>query len=754
MRNVFYLSITLIVTMLLSCSETTKKSAPNKESSSMEEGVLMGFLGDRSQQQQELETKFDELLSAEEMGEWMKRLAARPHHLGSAYDKENAYYIDSLFKSWGFETKIETYHVLFPTPKERKLELIAPHSFKAKLKEEVIPGDPYTEQTDEQLPPYHVFSADGDVTAGLVFVNYGLPEDYKRLEKMGVSVKGKIAIAKYGRSWRGIKPRLAYEHGAVGALVYSDPQDDGYGQGDVYPDGPYRNSSSVQRGSVTNLTVYPGDPLTPGIAATKDAKRLKIEDAEVIKKIPTLPISYEDAQPLLEAMGGPTAPADWVGGLPITYHLGGDDTAKVHFKLAFNWDLHPTYNVVATMKGTDYPDQWVIRGNHHDGWVNGAADPLAGMVAELGEAKAIGALAKQGLKPKRTLIYIAWDAEEPAMLGSTEWVEDYADELKEKAVAYINTDGNARGFLNAGGSHSLEKFFTQIAFDVEDPQTGISVGQRSLNRQTVNRGKKVDTFRIGALGSGSDYSAFIDHLGIASMNLGFGGEGVNAQYHSIYDNYTYFSKFLDPGFHYEEALAKVAGRTALRLANADILPFDFVHFHQTVERYANEVKDLADDMREKTDFENQLVRDDVYKTVQDPLKKMKTPEEKEAIPVYNFDPLDKALGKVKQSAQGYQKVFSALDGQEDQQKIEAINRMLYKSERYLTAAQGLPDRPWFKHMIYAPGFHTGYGVKTIPGVREAIEQRQFDRVKEQIELLSETLSKFSQYIDQVAQEGK
>src|SRR5699024_7789835 len=309
-------------------------------------------------------------------------------------------------------------------------------------------------------------------------------------------------------SWRGIKPRLAYEHGAVGCLIYSDPQDDGYSRGDVYPKGAFKHSSAVQRGSVTNMTIYPGDPLTPGYAATKDAKRLGLKETKVIKKIPVLPISYQDARPLLEAMGGPEAPSAWAGSLPITYHLGGEGKTKVHLKLAFNWDITPAYDVIAILEGSEYPDEWIIRGNHHDAWVNGAADPVSGLVAEMAEAKSIGNLVKQGWKPRRTIIFCAWDAEEPALLGSTEWVEDHAEELRQKAVAYINSDNNGRGFLYAGGSHSLEKFFSGIAFDVIDPETGISVGQRRLDRASVRRGRPVKDCTLSALGSGSDYSPF------------------------------------------------------------------------------------------------------------------------------------------------------------------------------------------------------------------------------------------------------
>lgn len=742
MKQHFLFCASLLTTILFHAGSLTAQTP-----------VPMGFTGDHGTRQLALEKKFDAGLSAAEMDAWMKRLTARPHHTGSPYDKANALFLDSLFRQWGYQSRIDTYYVMFPTPKIRQLELLSPTHYKAVLREKVIPTDPYTKQTAEQLPPYNAYSADGDVTAGLVFVNYGLADDYEKLAAMGVSVKGKIAIVKYGHSWRGIKPRLAYEHGAVGCLIYSDPGDDGYSRGDVYPKGAFKNPSAVQRGSVTNMTIYPGDPLTPGHAATRDAKRLKLNETKVIKKIPVLPISYEDAQPLLQAMGGPVAPSGWAGGLPITYHVGDNDV-KVHLKLAFNWDLTPIYDVIATMAGSVYPDQWILRGNHHDAWVNGAADPVSGLVAELGEAKAIGLLAGTGWKPKRTIVFCAWDAEEPALLGSTEWVEDHADELKEKAVAYINSDNNGRGFLYAGGSHSLEAFFSQIAFGVSDPETGISVGQRSLDRSEVLSHKPAGAFKIGALGSGSDYSPFLQHLGIASMNLGFGGEDEGGEYHTMYDDYIFFKKYKDPGFTYEVSLAQVAGRTVLRLANADILPFDFTHLHKTIAEYADQVRQLAGDMREETNFENRIIGDSTYARVQDPTRELVVPKPKQAVPYFNFAPLQNALASLGKSAADYQHMIDSLEQHPNEALISRLNGMVYKSERYLTSEEGLPGRPWYIHLIYAPGYYTGYGVKTLPGVREAIEQRQFDRVEPEINLLGKTLDKFSTFVEQMAAIGK
>ena len=566
---------------------------------------VIGFSSESAAEQLKLESAFEKSLNATNLDNWMQRMAAEPHWVGTKFGEDNAKWIQKQFKSWGYDAKIETYDILFPYPTERVLELLGPTPYKAKLTAVPVDGDPFTAQGDALLPSYNAFSIDGDVTADLVFVNYGIPKDYEELEKLGISVKGKIVIAKYQGSWRGIKPKLAAENGAIGCIIYSDPQDDGYGQGDVYPKGAYKNKTGVQRGSVMDMPTYPGDVLTPGYGATKDAKRLDRKDAPTITKIPVLPISYEDAQPLLEALEGPVAPASWRGGLPITYHIG-PGPAKVRLKLAFDWKLVPAHNVIATMKGTDFPDQWVMRGNHHDAWVHGANDPVSGMVALMEEARAVGELAKKGQKPKRTLVYCAWDAEEPGLIGSTEWVEDHKKELQQKVVAYINTDGNGRGFLGAGGSHSLQAMVKEVAGTVKDPQTGVSVKERRIAAQMVNGGD--DAFSLYALGSGSDYTPFIQHAGIASLNLGFGGENGGGEYHTIYDTYPHYKRFKDPTFAYGVALANTAGRITLRLANADVLPFDFKEWYTTDSGYREEIKTNTDQMRKAVEKQNKLLK--------------------------------------------------------------------------------------------------------------------------------------------------
>jgi N-acetylated-alpha-linked acidic dipeptidase len=520
--------------------------------------LLLGFSETGSAKQAAAEKQFDSYLSAKNADQYVKDMSARPHHVGSPGGKAVAEYILNHFKSWGYDAAIETFYVLFPTPKERLLEMAGPTPYKAVLAEPALKEDATSGQAAEQLPVYNCWSADGDVTGELVFVNYGIPADYERLEKLGISVKGKIVIAKYGRSWRGIKPKVAQEHGAIGCIIYSDPRDDGYYQGDIYPQGPYKNEYGAQRGSVMDMPIYPGDPLTPNTGATKDAKRLDRSEAVNLLKIPVLPIGYHDAAPLLKALEGPVAPEDWRGALPFTYHIGPGKT-KVHLKLSFNWDIKPIYDVVATLKGAELPDEWVMRGNHQDAWVNGASDPLSGQAAMMEEARAISELVKTGWKPKRSIVFAAWDGEEPGLLGSTEWVEQHAKELQEKLVLYINSDGNGRGFLGASGSHALEPMINEIGGDVTDPQTNISVLERRRDRDIINAGDNSKakkellakkTIAIGALGSGSDYSPFIQHLGIPSVDFGFGGENGGGEYHSIYDSYDNYRRFKDSGSVY------------------------------------------------------------------------------------------------------------------------------------------------------------------------------------------------------------
>src|SRR6056297_509267 len=723
-------TITLIFFLLLSILSSAQNS-------------VIGFSNESAAEQLKLESVFEKNLNATNLDNWMQRLAAEPHWVGTKFGEDNAKWIQKQFKSWGYDAKIETYDILFPYPTERVLELLGPTPYKAKLTAVPVEGDPFTAQGDALLPSYNAFSIDGDVTADLVFVNYGIPKDYEELEKLGISVKGKIVIAKYQGSWRGIKPKLAAENGAIGCIIYSDPQDDGYGQGDVYPKGAYKNKTGVQRGSVMDMPTYPGDVLTPGYGATKDAKRLDRKDAPTITKIPVLPISYEDAQPLLEALEGPVAPASWRGGLPITYHIG-PGPAKVRLKLAFDWKLVPAHNVIATMKGTDFPDQWVMRGNHHDAWVHGANDPISGMVALMEEARAVGQLAKNGQKPKRTLVYCAWDAEEPGLIGSTEWVEDHKKELQQKVVAYINTDGNSRGYLGAGGSHSLQAMVSQVANAVTDPQKGVSVAERRKAANVMRGGD--NSFKLSALGSGSDYTPFIQHTGIASLNLGYGGEGRGGEYHTIYDTYTHYTRFKDPTFAYGVALANTAGRITLRLANADVLPFDFKEWHTTVSGYWEEIKTNADQMRIAVEKHNKLLKSNAFVLASDPQKEFNAPEAMKEVPYLNFAPVQNGLAALNSTIE---KLSLTNSLEVSKAKRAELNQRLIGAERMLTSEKGLPRRPWFKHQIYAPGFYTGYGVKTLPGVREAIEQQEWKEAQEQIGVLATTLKNFDVQVQQL-----
>ena len=699
--------------------------------------------------QLKIEADFDSQLNAKRVGENIKLLSSVPHHVGSVGGKFVASEIAKVFKDNGWDTKIETYQLMFPTPITRVLEMSGVTNFKAVLKEPSFKEDATSGQPD-QLPTYNCWSADGDVTANLVFVNYGLPEDYETLAKYGIDVKGKIVIAKYGRSWRGIKPKVAQEHGAIGCLIYSDPADDGYSAGDIYPIGAFKNDQTVQRGSIMDMVIYPGDPTTPNIASTANAPRVNHNDAENLLKIPVLPISYGDAMPLLKDMAGPVAPKDWAGALPITYHIG-PSKSKVHLKLAFDWKLRPGLNVIATIKGSEYPDQWIIRGNHHDAWVNGANDPISGIAAELEEAIAIGGLLKQGWKPKRTLIYCAWDAEEPGLMGSTEWVEDHALELQAKAVAYINSDGNGRGFLGVEGSHGLSNFVTDISKSVIDPQAGVSVFERqkansATNASSIKSKKEIyeaTAFPLGAMGSGSDYSSFIQHLGVPALNIGYGGENPGGEYHSIYDSYDHYARFKDVEFKYGVTLAKTSGRAVLRLSEADALPFDFTALHKTIKGYITELVSNVDALREKAQVENDLIKNNAYTIAADPTTKLATPTLLTEVPFVDFSSLLNALATLEKSAQKLEKLKAGADAN----KLAAINAKIYSAEQSLLLPAGLPRRPWYKHSLYAPGFYTGYGVKTVPGVREAIEQQNWTETQQQITAVANAINKFSSYLD-------
>ena len=678
--------------------------------------------------QTNLEAQFDAVLNPQNLDDWMKHMSSKPHHVGSPWSKQNAEFIAEKFESWGFETEIETFDVLMPFPIIRKLEMVGPNKVSLQLKEPAFDEDATSGITKDLLPGFNAFSADGDVTAELVYVNYGIPADYEELERLGIKVEGKIILARYGGSWRGIKPKVAREKGAIGCILYSDPKDDGYFQGDVYPDGPYRMEHGLQRGSVLDMPLYPGDPLTPGYGAKPDVERLAIEDAPTIMKIPVMPISYADALPLLKALEGPVAPSSWRGALPVTYHIG-PGPIKVHLQLKFDWGLRRAYNPVAKLKGSVYPDEWIMRGNHHDGWAQGAADPISGMVSLMEEARAIGELVKTGWRPKRTLVYAGWDAEEPGLLGSTEWVEYHLDEIQEKMVVYINTDGTGVGFMGVSGSHSLEKFVNEVASEVKDPVQDVTLKKRIRSRLRIsgNKDAERDDLRIYPLGSGSDYTAFIHHAGVPALNIGFGGESGGGSYHSIFDSYDHYKRFSDGDYIYGTTLAKVNGRLVLRLSEADILPFRFMNMAENIGTFIESNKKLAKTVAEKTKRRNRLLNEKAFTISANPKKTYLPPKRLDDVPEFDFTPLEAAHQRLKTSAMNYEKALSSMKKGSMSAEIKIqVNRLLKDVEQAMTREEGLPRRNWFKNMIYAPGYYTGYGVKTLPGIREGLEERKWD----------------------------
>ena len=685
------------------------------------------------------EAKLDASVSASDQMAWLKSMASAPNHVGSAHNKANAEFILARFKEWGWDAKIEQFDVLYPTPISTTLAIVGPQAATLGGQEPTIPEDATSGNLKDALPPYVAFQGDGDVTAPVVYVNYGLPADYEALKRRGVDVKGKIALARYGGGWRGLKPKLAQEAGAIGTLIYSDPANDGYATAATYPDGGARPETGVQRGSVADMTTFPGDPTTPGYGSVPGAKRLARDKSPTIMKIPVLPISYADASKIFAAMGGPLAPDNFKGALPFAYRLGGDDTNKVHLAVKSDWSLKPAYDVIATLKGKDRPDEWVVRGNHHDGWVFGAADPLSGNVAMLSEAKALGAMKASGWQPSRTIVYASWDAEEPMLLGSTEWAETHGDELKKKAVIYINTDGNGRGFLDAEGSHQYQKLVSDVAATVKDPQTGASVLDRARAQVRTKSfaGGKVDDaalaaaesggeMPLGPLGSGSDYSSFLQHLGVPSLNIGFGGEGESAgSYHSIYDSYDHFVRFDDPGLAYGAALAKTVGRLVLRIADADTPPVRFTSLASTVRSYLTEVKALIDTRRKEDDKRAALMTAGSFSLASDPKAPMAAPTPVAPTPAIELAALENAVGRLEASAKSFDAAFAAKGAGLAADARARLNASLLGIDQALLIPEGLPGRDWYKHALYAPGRFTGYGAKTLPGVREAVEERRF-----------------------------
>jgi len=718
-----------------------------------------------------VEQRFDAELDPAALRGWLQTLSSAPNHVGSPHDKANAEFVRERFSQWGWDAKIEVFEVLYPTLRHHTLELVAPTRFVASLTEPAVPGDATSSRTDG-LPPYAEYGADGDVTGALVYLNYGMSEDYRALARRGIDVKGKIVITRYGHGWRGLKPRLAQEHCAIGCIIYSDPHEDGYFAGDPYPKGGWRPPEGVQRGSVLDMTTYPGDPLTPGIGATPKAKRLPIAEARSLLKIPVIPISFADAQPLLAALGGPVAPKEWRGSLPITYHMG-PGPAQVHLSITSDWSQKPLYDVIARIRGTESPEQWVVRGNHRDGWVFGAWDPLSGQVALLAEARAIGALVRSGWDPKRTLVYASWDGEEPGLLGSTEWAEEHNAELERKAVLYLNSDTNSRGFLSPEGSHSLQHFLNDVASTVRDPETGVSTQARLRARMLVQGFEKDreddreiaeekarearlaaagGDLPIGALGSGSDYTPFLQHLGITTLSIEYRGEDDDAGiYHSDYDSYDHYVRFGDPGFAYGVTEAQTVGHSVLRMADAPVIPLQFTDFANTMGDYLVQLRALLDEKRHHARELSTLLEQNDFGLAADPTRAISAPVPESAVPQVDLGPLDSAVSDLKRSARAYDEAYAKLTSGTlslDAAHRNELNTLLQGMEHRLTDPRGLPGRDWFKHMVYAPGRLTGYAVKTLPGVREAIEGGRWDEANAYVAITAQALAAYARGVEQ------
>ncbi len=652
---------------------------------------------------------------------YMQRMAAAPHHAGSPGSKKVAEYAAAQLRDWGLDVEIEQMEALLPYPETRTLEMTAPVRFRAALKEPPIEGDPDTE-LDGQLPTFNAYSGSGDVTGQLVYVNYGLPEDYTYLEARKLDVRGKIVIARYGRAWRGLKAKLAQDHGAVACLLYSDPRDDGYFQGDPYPKGGMRPADGVQRGSVVDMAVYPGDPVTPGTASEPGARRLPRSEAPTILKIPVMPISWHDAQPLLAQLAGPVAPEPWRGALALTYHLG-PGPATVHFKIDFDWAVRPLYNVIVTIPGTVYRDQWILYGNHHDAWVTGASDPISGASSLMETARVLSVLLEQGWQPKRTIKLALWDGEEFGLIGSTEWAEKHAAELDRSAAVYLNTDSSGAGSFGAGGSPTLETFLSEVMRDVTDPQEGKSLLDVAREPPALPPGveragpQAAREFHVGSLGAGSDYVAFLHHEGIASMNVGFGSD--SGQYHSIYDTIRWFDEFSDGDRLYGRALTEVMTTSLLRLADAPVLPLEFETLSSTVRRYTDEVRAEAPRGSRRLD-----------------LSELTTQTSRLATAARNYET---ALAGVMRRP-----------GPISPDGLMTVNQALQRTERTLLLEDGLPGRDWYRHSLYAPGLFTGYAAKTLPGVREAVEARDWDLANRQARELARAIRATAEQVERAA----
>ncbi len=686
---------------------------------------IRGFPDDAVAAQRQREEQFRKVPDSARLKEYMEAMAGDSHVAGQPSSKRVADYALAKFKSFGLNASIEEYEAMMPWPLETTVELVAPEKLALRIKEPVLPEDP---DSGDQTPLYNAYSGDGDVTGEVVYVNYGMPADFERLKQMNISVKGKIVLARYGAGWRGIKPKVALENGAIGCLIYSDPRDDGYFQGDVYPGGPYRPEYGAQRGSVMDMPIHPGDPLTPGWGSEAGGRKNKREDAPTILKIPVLPIGYGDALPILKQLKGPVAPQEWRGALPVTYHIG-PGPAQLRMKLSFDWKNRPLHNVVVRIPGATRPDEWIIFGNHHDAWVMGADDPISGASALMETARGLGELLKTGWRPSRTIILALWDGEEWGLLGSTEWAEKHKAELQQKAVAYINTDGTGKGWLNAGGSHGLQQFLGEVTKDVMDPRTGKPIFEEARRRAILGEpeadrpaAEKDASYRIAPLGSGSDYTPFLQHLTLSALNVGFGGESPGGVYHSAYDTVKWYQTYSDTDYSYGRTLSQITGTLILRLSEAPVLPFQFSDTADTLLRYVVELEKLAESKKDSK---------------------------------VDMKPVRNAVDALRQAGQAYEKAYSALPKQSTAQllgrkELQQLNKLLLTSEQKLGNTEGLPRREWFKHQMYAPGFYTGYGVKTMPQIREGLEENRFTEAQGGVRTVSSAINALAAQVDEAA----
>ncbi len=732
-RHVLFLSLVLIGSLFHDSARRAFSQEPNADR-------LDGFSAESSSAERRWEEQFRAVPAPESAREHLRRLTAVPHVAGTKEDYATAIYVRDQLRSFGLNAELKEYDVLLPYPVRPSIvELVAPRRERLTVKEAVIPEDP-TSSSDKIIPLFNGYSPSGDVTAPLVYVNYGLPPSYEALKKLGVDVKGKIVIARYGGSFRGVKAKVAEENGAAGLIIYSDPADDGYMQGDVYPAGPWRPVSSAQRGSVQYLFQYPGDPLTPGKPSVPGVPRIKIEEATNLTRIPVQPISYGDARRLLEQLRGPLRPAGFQGGLPIPYHVGGTDDVKVHLKTEMDYQIRKIWNVVARIDGSDEKDRWVVMGNHRDAWTFGAVDPNSGTTAMLEAGRAFGQLLKNGWKPRRSIVLCSWDGEEYGLLGSTEWAEENAVELREKAVAYLNMDAAVSG-ANFGASSvpSMWRLIRNSTRDVRDPKTGKTIyqqwqdrfrGERSEAEMTdpeTGSDREIAEARIGSLGSGSDYTPFLQHLGVPSLDMGFGGDyGV---YHSAYDSFHWMSSFGDPTFKYHVAAAQLWGTVAMRLADADALPLDYTAYATQIREFFDESMKIAKRLKLAATLDEKAMDEAL-----DDFSKEAASVEKSRT---------EAMREVQESrTQANDRHARALA------KLKGINDALIAVERSFIDERGLRGRPWYRHQIYAPGTYTGYAAQPLPDFRQGLDDRSSGNAKEGLQRIVAVIKRATETLRQ------